>query len=520
MAIELPVDRSNSIASSYDHWTSLLDILRVIALCWLLLVGLWSGPAYGATLVYPNGIMYAEGALAVILLLSALRGRVRAPAEYPFLWPCLGVMALCGLAGALRIAVRGTHAGDETLLLWRHGEPMLRGLLLYLAVAGQAKFVRAAWAAALAGLLLHSGAAIVQHFTHITRWYANLDRGWADGWKPVLDPMLHKAAHHHKARVYSPLRVQGLTSYINLTAAMLAAAIPFFAIPAVLVGNRIAWKRSLLAAGGFATGAALWYTDSRGPICAVIVVFLLLALLFSGRWRASLLTAIAVFTIALIKHSEVMALVILLLAAGLLVARRWWRNEYVLPVILALTFAGSVQLVDAYLLHYPLSLRVSDNGLLDRARIVLYRAALTTTASSPYWGVGDAGVAFRVLHLPKRYELFILPKTQQNFHDQYLQWAASEGVFVALAFTLLVCWAVYWCWRLYQTSTDPPARALGLAAAAGLTIFLLCNLVDAQFWRIEGGGFFWSLLAVTAATGTTGAGSREGGKRGQGEEAI
>jgi O-antigen ligase len=229
------------------------------------------------------------------------------------------------------------------------------------------------------------------------------------------------------------------------------------------------------------------------------VVFLAIAILLSGYWRISLVAAIIIFLVTMVIHSSLLALVALLLALGLLVLRRWWRPHYVLPIMLALAFSGAVQLVDAYVLHYQLSLRISDTGLGDHARVVLYRTALATASSSPYWGVGDAGVAARVLSLPKKLELFILPKTQQNFHDQYLQWAASEGLFVALAFTLLVSWGVYWCWQLFRSSTDPPARALGLAATAGLAIFLLCNLVDAQFWRIEGGGFYWSLLAVTAA---------------------
>ena len=153
-------------------------------------------------------------------------------------------------------------------------------------------------------------------------------------------------------------------------------------------------------------------------------------------------------------------------------------------------------------MHFQLNWRISERGLDDHARVVIYTGALRTAASAPWWGIGDEAAAARVTHLPNP-GLKYLPKTQQNFHDQYLHWAASQGIPVAIAFTLLVGWAVVWCWRNYSTWPDPLARALGLAAAAGLTIFLLCNLVDAHFWRIEGGGFFWTLLAFTAARGRT-----------------
>jgi O-antigen ligase len=379
---------------------------------------------------------------------------------------------------------------------------MLRGAILYLAIAGHPKYVRVAWFTALAGLCLQSSAAIVQHFTHVTRWYADLDRGWSGGWQPMMDPLSKKST------LIPPSRAQGLTSYINLTAAMLAAAIPFWGIPAVFGFTRKRWPRVLLAAGGVATAAALWYTDARGPMCAVGVVIIVFAFLLSGRWRISILAATLVFMTAIVTHSKYIAMLVFAAACGLLALRHWWRSRYLLPIILALGFAGSVQLVDAYILHYQLAWRVTDTGLTDPSRLVLYRAAVKTVIGSPWCGIGDTAIASRVIHLPGQLGLQHLPRTQQNFHDQYLQWAASEGLLGALACTLLVCWAVFWCWRLFRNSADPVVRSFGLAAASGLTIFLICNVVDAHFWRIEGGGFFWSLLAVTAATWRTKEGMR------------
>ena len=73
----------------------------------------------------------------------------------------------------------------------------------------------------------------------------------------------------------------------------------------------------------------------------------------------------------------------------------------------------------------------------------------------------------------------LLPRTQHNAHNQYLHWAAAEGIPVALAFILLLAWTIYWLLRRSACWPSPSARALGLAAALGLITFLLCNCVDA-----------------------------------------
>jgi O-antigen ligase len=158
--------------------------------------------------------------------------------------------------------------------------------------------------------------------------------------------------------------------------------------------------------------------------------------------------------------------------------------------------AGGLLVVDAYVLHYPLSWRVATTGLVDDARLELYSEALRIISENPWWGIGDAAVGQRAIALPR---LHSLPQTQQNVHNQYLQWAAAEGIPVGIGFTLLVLWAVVWCWRHAPAWPTPLSRAVGWATAIGLTTFLLANLADAHFWRIEGGGFFWSLLAVNAA---------------------
>lgn len=165
-----------------------------------------------------------------------------------------------------------------------------------------------------------------------------------------------------------------------------------------------------------------------------------------------------------------------------------------------LVMASGLLVVDAYILRFPLSWRIVATGMNDPARVVIFSEALSIIRANPWFGIGDTAVGKRIITLP---ELDSLPRTQQNAHDQYLHWAAAEGIPVAVGFCLLVVWAVYWCWRHAPTWSSPVNRALGWATAIGLAIFLVANLADAHFWRIEGGGFFWSLLAVTAAISRT-----------------
>jgi hypothetical protein len=471
---------------------NLFNALRLVAVVWLLLVGLWSGPWLGASLVYPNGLLTVEIVLALLLILLSLRGQVQPLRAYPFFIPGVAVLGLCAVSAACRIFARGTTLSDETMSLWQHGEPLLRGVLLYLAIAGQPRLARVAWYALLGGLALQAGAAVIQHFTNVTRWYANLDSGWVSGWHPVHVPPVGSGPQP------AP-RVQGLTSYINLTAALLAASLPYWSVPLAL--NFLASRkvRALLFLGALATLAALWYTNSRGPMLAVFAVVLLVVIRLP-QWRIAGVLALAAFLAAVFPALPGWALMAFAGAIVLLMLARRWKFRYLLPIALAMGVGGGLLVVDAYAMHYQLGWRVSQQGGVDNARLTLYRDALYTAASSPWWGVGDRAVAERVIQLPK---LENLPVTQRNYHDQYLHWAAAEGFPVALALTCLVCWAVVLCWRQYPAWQNPHARALGLATAMGLTIFLLCNLVDAHFWRIEGGGFFWSLLGVTFATGTT-----------------
>ncbi|HEX2950425.1 MAG TPA: O-antigen ligase family protein [Armatimonadota bacterium] len=488
-----PSDDIHSASSPTQFFNQYLEGILTACVAWLLLVGLWSGPAYGASLVYRNGLLPVEIVLTVTIVLLAFRGRIRSLRDYPFFWPCLAVVGLSTFAAICRITLRGTATGDEELLLWRQGEPMLRGVLLFLAIVGRPKIIRVAWIALLIGLALQVCAAVVQHFTHISRWYADLDRGWATGWSPVYGPV---------STADSPApapRVQGLTSYINLTAAMLAASLPFWALPPIFRIPQAAMGRVVMIVGGLVTAAGLFYTNSRGPIMAVALVMVLLCLRPALPWKVSSLTAIAACGLAIWSESKRLALAMFISAIVLATLFKRRHVRYLLPVIFALGLAGGIQAFDAYVLHYQLSWRISDQGLGDEARVMLYKNAVRTIGESPLWGVGDAGVAQRVTHLPIPV-LQHLPRTQQNYHDQYLHWAAAEGLPVGIALAMLVCWTVIWCWRR-SVCQDPFARMLALAAASGMTIFLICNLVDAHFWRIEGGGFFWSLVAVTAAVG-------------------
>lgn len=520
MAISLPSADGPADLRKESSWDSLLNILRWLAVGWLLLVGLWSAPSIGATLVYPNGMLLAECVLAIVLLLSAAHVHTVRLRRYPFFWGSVAVITLCALSALLRILSEGTTYDDELLRLWKNSEPLLRGLLLYLAILDDTRAISIAWVTALGGLLLQTAAALAQHVTHMTRWYADLDKGWATGWTPVRDSQVGAATSPQL-----PPRVQGLTSYINMTAAMLAASISCWSIPAFLGVPASRWGRVLLTIGALATVAALWYTNSRGPQLAVLLVMLVFAWRRSTRWGFSLLAAILIFFLAILPatpwwsycesllfrhpvsnealtllHAKWWVLTALLFACllGFFVQR--WKLRYLIPLVCALGLGGGLLTLDVYVLNYQLTWRFSETGIEDNARILLYRDALQSILQRPLWGIGDEAVAQRVTHLPGLQQL---PVTQQNYHDQYLHWAAAEGIPVALVFTWLLCWAVYWCWCRAKRWTNPFSRALALATATGMTVFLLCNLTDAHFWRIEGGGFFWSLLAFTAAAGQT-----------------
>lgn len=483
-----PLEGLNPFPAPIHRRDALLDALRLVAVGWLLLVGLWSGPSWGATLAYPNGFVGVEIGLVAILLLAALRRRVASPRAYPFLWPCLTVLALEAVVTGVRIAV-GSTPGDA-LRLWQAGEPMARGLLLYLAITGHPRAVRVAWVCLLSGMAVLAGAAIVQHLTGVTRWYADLDGGWRSGLAAVrVRPAL--------------LRSQGLTSYINLTAAMLASALPYWWIPPILRSPSGPWARRLLLLGGVIVTLGLWYGNSRGPMLAVALVAVLFIGSQSPRWGWSLLAGGLVAMLAFWSAPWwALALVGAVCLAGMRLRR--WPLRYALTLVLGLAFAVGVRSLDASVPRNSPAWRLSETGLSHDAgiRFIIYRDAVRAVAASPWLGIGDTAAAWRMVHLPFPRES-TLPRTQQNYHNQYLQWAVAEGLPVAVAYTLLVLWAVVWCWRQAPSRRTPFTRAVGWATAAGLSIFLLTNLVDAHFWRLEGSGFFWSLLAVSAAIGDT-----------------
>ncbi len=476
--IDLP--QSNTAVSVSRAWLRMLDGIRVLAVLWLLLVGVWSAPLPGASLAYPNGLLWVEAVLALTLLLSARYGSVKSPRDYPFLWPCLGVIGLLTIATALRQFVAGVPF--DGLRLWQYGEPMLRGALLYLAIAGQPRLARPVWWGLLGGLLAQAPVCIAQHIHGDTRWYPDMDDGWASGFVFI----------HGR-------RAQGLTSYINLTAAMLAASLPYFLVPAIRRTPAGRLPRLLLILGGLAVAAALWYTNSRGPLIAVLLVASLYVAGFSPAWRLGGTLACVSFLLAALPGSRILALTVLLAAIVLGFIGRRYAHRVLIPIAIGLGLAGGIQVFDAFVLHYSLHLRVMEQGIKDRQRLMIYRDAATVALRAPWWGAGDAAVGDRLLHLPDK-DLNDIPRVQRNAHNQYLQWAAANGFPVAIAFTLLVVWTVAWCGRMARRPELPPAmRTLALATTAALSIFLLTNLVDAHLWRMEGSGFFWTLAAVTAA---------------------
>ncbi len=487
------VGTGNSAVDFFDHGA---EWLLTPLLIWLLLVGLWSAPSLGATLVYPNALLWFEGALAVCLLWIGIRKKQTHLRDIPFLLPCIGMLVLCALATVARTLARGIEF--DWLRLWIYGEPMLRGALICLAVLGRPRLLRIGVVSALAGLAVLALSGVIQHVTHISRWYKDLDIGWASGITP------------NQPLEMTTLRVQGLTSYINLTAAMLGAAFPLWIAPLLLRLRLPNYGKVLLALGAIATAASLWYTDSRGPAMALIIIG------FGLLWfRSVALGMVGTLTLGLVitltsptAHLSLWALLTCIIAvvAGVIMWR--YRLRWLWPLVIGLSLLGGLQAVDAYVLKIQLKgWRVTSQGIEDSARVKIYQLALRDIQEAPFWGVGNASFAKELPKVDKA--LLSLPKTQLNAHNQYLHWAATEGIPVALAFTVLLAWLVVRLWIVARRREDPFTRVVGMAVAVCLAVFLLSNVSDAQFWRIEGGGFFWSLLGLAEGAGVSAAALRE-----------
>ncbi|MEI7833374.1 MAG: hypothetical protein WCJ56_09265, partial [bacterium] len=346
-------------------------------LVWLLLVGLWSGPSLGATLVYPNALLWFDGALALCLLWIGIRGKQNRLRDVYFLLPCFGILILCALATFARTLARGIEF--DWLRLWIHGEPMLRGVLICLAVMGRPRLLRVGVVSALVGLALLALSGVIQHVTHVSRWYKDLDKGWATGFRP-LQPL-----------EMTTLRVQGLTSYINLTAAMLGAAFPLWIAPLLLRMKLSNYGKILLALGAIATAASLWYTDSRGPAIALIIVGI--GLLW---FRSVALGMVGTLTLGLVitltsptANLPLWALLTCVIAvvSGVIMWR--YRLRWLWPLVIGLSLLGGLQAVDAYVLKFQLKgWRVTTQGVEDTARVKIYQLAFRDIKEAPFWGVG------------------------------------------------------------------------------------------------------------------------------------
>lgn len=466
---------------------------RMLSVCWLLLVGLWSAPAFGAELVYPNYLLQVEIFLAFVLLLCKFQGKVLRLTRYPFLYPSIIVLIIATVAALLRVFLLRCNINQELFHLAQHGEPLLRASLIFFALAGDRSLLRIAWFSALFGLMLNALASVIQHFTQVARWYNDLDRGWRDGWS-----LYRGIPAGEDVRYFSP-RTQGLTSYTNTTAAFFAASLPYWIMPVIMREKRRLSTYSFFISGILLTSAGLCYTHSRGPLLALILVIFLLASFLPWRWSIALICANITLLLTIILPSVRLALgefIAAVLLAVLAHLRRW---KYTWPLICVLAIYGGIISIDGYLLHFNVNNRIVEQGVDDQSREILYINAIKTTLSSPWIGAGEERAGAHILHLPNA-GLQELPRSKLNYHNSFLHWAAVEGIPLALAMTLFTIGAVVWCWRAFRRATTPFSRSLTLATTIGMTIYLLCNLVDAHFWRMEGASFFWSLLALTAAT--------------------
>ena len=231
---------------------------------------------------------------------------------------------------------------------------MARGMLLYLAIAGQPRFTRVAWVGLFAGISVLAAACIVQHCTVVTRWYADLDCGWAaacmrkrgrvaridllhqpDGppsWLPhallLLPPLLRRRADRRLRALAAPRRRgDGCRSLVYR------------------------FTRSDGGAGHCRLPVPLAPVLALGMVCPAGLVSV-----YPG-WPARPLCALA-------------ALVTGCLLVYTAIKRNW---RLLLALTLVRPSAGGLQVLDAYVLHFPLHWRVIDKGLSDIERVQLNR---------------------------------------------------------------------------------------------------------------------------------------------------
>ena len=135
-------------------------------------------------------------------------------------------------------------------------------------------------------------------------------------------------------------------------------------------------------------------------------------------------------------------------------------------------------------------------------RLLMWRAALTTVAALPLFGIGIGQFPYRVAAFVPD---VVLPTdvgvSRFNAHNQFLEVTAELGLIGGVLFVGMFAAILWRAWKAFRASRDP---VLG-GAIAGVVAFLITCLAG-QPLRYEVAAFpFWMVLGVVLAAGDTSA---------------
>lgn len=90
-------------------------------------------------------------------------------------------------------------------------------------------------------------------------------------------------------------------------------------------------------------------------------------------------------------------------------------------------------------------------------------------------------------------------RTWNSFHNNYLQTLVEVGA-IGLGLVLLTFFmGIYTGWRLFQSSAEPFAKALGLGLIACVVGTLVGNIAGSYWQYFNIGGFYWTFLGLVNA---------------------
>jgi len=90
-------------------------------------------------------------------------------------------------------------------------------------------------------------------------------------------------------------------------------------------------------------------------------------------------------------------------------------------------------------------------------------------------------------------------RTWNSFHNNYLQTLVEIGAIGLGLVVLTFFMGVYTGWRLFRTSEEPLARALGLGLIACVIGTLVGNIAGSYWQYYSIGGFYWTFLGLANA---------------------